>query len=136
MSKFRALGSAIWGVWQDTFAEQVKVRQGNMTAAWGSARSKLSKFLAFREIIFRKMPMSVILPPAILGLEMDAPIYGLLGFLASFCWKNPMPIKLLVLGEGEWLFWTGWKRQFYFYGRIFSFPEQLVGGPGVFSECS
>ena len=31
-----------WRVQQDTFAEQVKVRQENMTARWGSARSALS----------------------------------------------------------------------------------------------
>ena len=37
---------------QDTFAEQVKVRQENTTATWGSARSALSvEFLSFRKII-------------------------------------------------------------------------------------
>ena len=34
-TEFRALGSAIWRVRQDTFAEQVKARQDNMTATWG-----------------------------------------------------------------------------------------------------
>ena len=50
-SKFRALGSAIWRVRQDTLAEPVRVRQRNMTATLGSARSTLSKILAFRKII-------------------------------------------------------------------------------------
>ena len=52
-SKLRALGSAIWRVRQDTFAERVRVRQENTTATWGSARSTLSKILAFRKIIFK-----------------------------------------------------------------------------------
>ena len=50
-SKFRALGSAISRVRQDTFAEKVKVRQENITAPSGSARSALSEVLVFRKII-------------------------------------------------------------------------------------
>ena len=53
-SKFRALGSALGRDRQYTSTEPVKVRQENMTAAWGSARSMLSKSLAFREISFLK----------------------------------------------------------------------------------
>ena len=47
---------------------------------------------------------------------------GRLGFFGSFCWRNPMPIKFLVLGGGGG-FWAcleggrGWKSQFDFYGR-------------------
>ena len=46
---------------QDTFAERVKVRQENMTATWGSARSALSKFLACREIILLNLLWGVLL---------------------------------------------------------------------------
>ena len=60
-SKFRALGSAISRVRQDTFAEKVKVRQENVTAPWGSARSALSEFLAFRKIILLNLLWGVIL---------------------------------------------------------------------------
>ena len=57
----RALGSAISRVRQDTFAEKVKVRQENITAPWGSARSALSEFLAFRKIILLNLLWGVIL---------------------------------------------------------------------------
>ena len=60
-SEFKALGSAIRRVRQDTFTERVKVRQGNMTANRGSARSTLSKFLAFREIILLNLLRGVLL---------------------------------------------------------------------------
>ena len=60
-SKLRALGSAISRVRQDTFAEKVKVRQENITAPWGSARSALSEFLAFRKIILLNLLWGVIL---------------------------------------------------------------------------
>ena len=49
--KNQGFGSEIWRVRQHTFAEPIKVRQESMTATWESARSMLSKFLAFREII-------------------------------------------------------------------------------------
>ena len=60
-SKFRDLGSAIWRVREDTFPEQVRVRQENMTATWGSARSTLSKVLAFREIILLNLVFTGVL---------------------------------------------------------------------------
>ena len=60
-SKFRALGSAISRVRQDTFAEKVKFWQENITAPWGSARSTLSEFLAFRKIILLNLLRGVIL---------------------------------------------------------------------------
>ena len=44
--------------------------------------------------------MSIKFPPASLGPEMAAPIYGRLAFFCSFCWKTPMPIKFLLLGGG------------------------------------
>ena len=60
-SKFRALGSALSRVRQDAFAEKVKVRQENITVPWGSARSALSEFLAFRKIILLNLLWGVIL---------------------------------------------------------------------------
>ena len=74
----------------------------------------------FERSSLEKMPMSVIFPPAILGLEMAVPILWPPWNFCFFLLENkPMPIKFLVLGEGEWLFWTGWKRQVYFNGRVF-----------------
>ena len=55
------LGSAISRVRQDTFAEKVKVRQESINAAWGSARSVLFEFLAFRKIILLSLLWGVIL---------------------------------------------------------------------------
>ena len=52
---------AISRVRQDTFAEKVQVRQENITAPWGSARSALAEFFAFRKIILLNLLWGVIL---------------------------------------------------------------------------
>ena len=51
----------VWRVRQETFAEQVKVWQENLTATWGSARSTFAKFLAFTEIILLNLVWGVLL---------------------------------------------------------------------------
>ena len=50
--------------------------------------------------------MSVIFLPAILGRKWMRQFYGHLASFGSFCWKTPMPIKILVLG-GLGCFWKG-----------------------------
>ena len=54
---------------------------------------------------FRKILLSVVLPPAILGPEMAAPILWAPGTFWFFLLENPMPIEVLLLGGGGfWVF--------------------------------
>ena len=70
-------------------------------------------------VFIRKVLMSAIFPPAILGRIWLRHFYGHLAFFGFFCWKTPVPIKIRVLGGGGFgVFWKGgWKCQFYLYGR-------------------
>ena len=45
--------------------------------------------------------MSIIFCPRFWGRKWPRQFYGRLGFFGSFCWKSPVPIKFLLLGEGE-----------------------------------
>ena len=88
-------------------------------------RTKSLSLCAFFLPEIRKILMPIIFPPAILGPEMAAPIYGRLACLGSFCWKNPMPIKFLVLGGRGFLEGGGGgSANFVFMGvRIFLMKE-------------
>ena len=68
---------------------------------------------------FRRILVSVISPPAILGLEMAAPILWTPGIFGFFLLENPHAHKIPPFrGGGVGVSWNGgWKCQFYFYGR-------------------
>ena len=57
--------------------------------------------------------------PQFWGRKWLRQFYGRLAFFGSFCWKTPVPIKILLLGGGGFGFLRRgeWKCQFHFYGR-------------------
>ena len=63
--------------------------------------------------------MSVIFPPAILGLEMAAPMLWAPGIFRLFLLENPHAHKIppFMGGVLGFLERVGWKCQFYFYRR-------------------
>ena len=68
------------------------------------------------DVPFRKILVSVKFLSAIQGPEMGASILWTPGKMRSFCRKNPMSIKFLVLGGGILGFGGGGSADFIFMG--------------------